>query len=194
RPRRDSPPERERLHMHSSSASNGVFPRDPRDAAGIYVLRGMAPIPMPPRTKDPGYTGWERLRLTGADLDEHFPRGQARNLGVLNGEPSGNSVDTDLDCLQALRIADRFLPATGWVFGRQSAPRSHRIYLTDIPLDTAQETFEDVDGTMLLELRGTGGLTVFPPSIHMDGEPIEWDRFDEPAQVRLAVLQAATPK
>src|SRR5262249_54550634 len=45
---------------------------------------------------------------------------------------------------------------------------------------------------MLLELRGTGGLTVFPPSTHKEGEPIEWDRFDEePALVRLEDLRQA---
>src|SRR5262245_272750 len=111
--------------VHSTKSSNGTFPHEPRDAAEVYVLQDMAVIPMPPRSKDPGYPGWERLRLTLADLDQHFPRGQAKNLGVLNGAPSNNSVDVDLDCLQALTIAHRFLPPTGRVFGRPSRPRSH---------------------------------------------------------------------
>jgi hypothetical protein len=180
--------------VHSTTAGNGIFPRVPRDAAEVYVLRGLAPIPMPPRTKDPGYPGWEALRLTVAELDRYFPRGESKNIGNLNGAPSHNTADVDLDCLQALQLAERFLPDTGWIFGRRSAPRSHWVYQTDTPLDTAQEAFEDTDGTMLLELRGTGGLTVFPPSVHKDGEPIEWDRFDDPAQVRLADLQAAARK
>jgi hypothetical protein len=134
------------------------------------------------------------MRLALADLDHHFPHGQARNVGILNGAPSRNSTDVDLDCPEALRIAGRFLPTTGSIFGRRSAPRSHWIYQTDTPLDTAQIGFEDVDGTMFLELRGTGGLTVYPPSIHKDGERIEWEHYADPAQVRLSDLQLAVGK
>ena len=45
---------------------------------------------------------------------------------------------------------------------------------------------------MLLELRGTGGLTVYPPSTHdITGEPIQWELFTDPAEVPLADLQRA---
>ncbi|HEY1379752.1 MAG TPA: DUF3987 domain-containing protein, partial [Gemmataceae bacterium] len=176
----------------TTSTRNGTFPADARSAAELYLLRGLAPIPLPPRSKDPGYADWQRLRLTPAALDEHFPADEARNVGVLNGAPSGNATDVDLDCPQAVAAAAALLPATGWVFGRASAPRSHWIYLTDQPLNTAQETFTDLDGIMLVELRGTGGLTVFPPSTHKDtGERIGWHQFADPAAVTLADLQTA---
>jgi DNA polymerase I-like protein with 3'-5' exonuclease and polymerase domains len=123
-------------------------------------------------------------------LDAYFPPGEARNVGILNGEPSGNTVDVDLDCPEALHIAPRLLPATGWVFGRGSARRSHWLYRVDRPLDTAQEKFTDLDGTVLLELRGTGGLTIYPPSSHKEtGEPICWERFTDPAELPLNDLQ-----
>jgi hypothetical protein len=121
------------------------------------LQKGLAPIPLPPRSKDPGYFGWQHLRLSTGALEEHFPIDEERNVGVLNGEPSGNAIDVDLDCIQARLVAPQLLPATGWVFGRMSAPRSHWIYKTDRPFNTAQEEFTDLDGTMLLELRGTGG-------------------------------------
>jgi DNA polymerase I-like protein with 3'-5' exonuclease and polymerase domains len=171
---------------------NGAFPPDARTAAELYLEKGLAAIPLPPRSKDPGYAGWQQLRLTPAALDAHFPADEARNVGVLNGAPSGNALDVDLDCPQAVTAAAFLLPATGWVFGRASAPRSHWIYLADRPLDAAQEKVTDLDGTVLVELRGTGGLTVFPPSTHKDtGERIFWHQFSDPAAVTLADLQAA---
>jgi hypothetical protein len=177
----------------TTALPNGTLPADPRQAAGYYLGLGMAPIPLPPRSKDPGYADWQHLRLTADSLDDYFPNGQARNVGILNGEPSGNLLDVDLDCPEALTAAPLLLCETGWVFGRPSRPRSHWIYQTDPPLDTAQQKFKGLDGTTLLELRGTGGLTVYPPSTHDEtGEPIRWERFTEPAEVPLIDLQRAS--
>jgi DNA polymerase-1 len=169
------------------------FPGTARPAVEIYLLeKSLAPIPLPPRSKDPGYPGWQNLRLTPDVLDEHFPPDQARNVGVLNGEPSANHHDVDLDCAEALRVAPLLLPETGWIFGRKSAPGSHRIYRTERPLDSAQVKFKDLDGEVLVELRGTGGLTIYPPSSHKEtGEAIVWERFTEPAEVDLADLERA---
>jgi hypothetical protein len=49
----------------------------------------------------------------------------------------------------------------------------------------------DLDGTMLLELRSTGGQTVVPPSVHEGGEPIVWHTFETPARVAIGDLQTA---
>jgi DNA polymerase I-like protein with 3'-5' exonuclease and polymerase domains len=98
----------------------------------------------------------------------------------------------DLDCHEAVLAAPLLLPPTGWVFGHQSAPRSHWIYRADRPLNAAQEKFTDLDGAVLVELRGTGGLTVFPPSTHQStGERITWELFTEPGDVALVELQRA---
>jgi hypothetical protein len=89
-------------------------------------------------------------------------------------------------------VAATFLPPTGWRFGRASAPGSHWIYRTDVPLDSAQVEYKDIDGEMLVELRGTGGQTIFPPSTHKDtGELIFWEQFTEPAEIPLADLHRA---
>jgi hypothetical protein len=175
------------------SATNraGTFPQEPCPAAELYLRQRLAPIPVAPRSKDPGYPDWQHLRLTLDSLATHFPAGEERNVGVLNGEPSGNVLDVDLDCPEALRAAPLLLPPTGWVFGRLSAPRSHFIYQADAPLDAAQQEYRDLDGTMPVELRGTGGLTVYPPSVHPGGERIVWDQFTEPGSVALADLERA---
>src|SRR5262249_7637377 len=176
--------------MTTATASrNGAFPRDARSAAEVYLAKGLSPIPLPPRSKDPGYAGWQHLRLKPDALDDHFPVRELRNVGILNGTPSGNALDVDLDCVEALLAAPLLLPPTGWIFGRTSAPRSHWVYRADRPLDAAQEKFADLDGAILVELRGTGGLTVYPPSTHKDtGERIAWERFSDPADVTLVGL------
>src|SRR5262249_54887213 len=154
---------------------NGAGPSTPRGLAELYLARGLAVIDLPPRSKAPGRADWQHERLTLGDLDLRFPVGSPRNVAVLNGAPSGNAIDADLDCPEAIVAAPLFLPPTGWVFGRAGKRSSHRIYHTDLPLDTAQLEFTDLDGTMLLELRGTGGITVYPGSTHEDtGMPIEW--------------------
>jgi DNA polymerase I-like protein with 3'-5' exonuclease and polymerase domains len=175
-----------------TTASRNGFPHNARYAAELYLAKGLAPIPLPPRSKNPGYADWENLRLTPDALDDYFPPQQARNVGVLNGAPSGNHHDVDLDCPEALRAAPRLLPETGWVFGRASTPGAHRIYRTERPLDAAQERYEDLDGAVLIELRGTGGHTIYPPSHHKEtGEAVAWERFAEPAELDLAALQRA---
>ncbi len=176
----------------TKATANGTFPHNARAAAELYLNRGLAPIPLPPRSKNPGYEYWERLKLTIDVLDAHFPNRVARNVGILNGAPSGNTVDVDLDADEARVVGPLLLPQTGWIFGRASAPRSHWIYVVDMDLPTAKDPYEDLDSTTLLELRGTGGLTIYPPSTHKEtGETIAWHMFTEPAQVPLSDLRQA---
>ena len=56
-----------------------------------------------------------------ATLPEYF-NGAEQNIGVLLGDPSGHTVDVDLDCPEALALAGWFLPPTGCKFGRLTRP------------------------------------------------------------------------
>src|SRR5262245_26734876 len=128
----------------STRALNGALPKDARSAAELYLARGLAPIPLPARSKGEGLKeGWQRLRLTWDMLDAHFPSAGALNIGVLNGAPSGNILDVDLDCHEAVDAAPHLLPATELRFGRRSAPRSHWLYRADRPLDKASAEHKD---------------------------------------------------
>lgn len=92
-----------------------------------------------------------------------------RGVGHLNGAPSAGRVDVDLDCPEARRAAPHLLPPTGLVSGRRSAPDSHWWFVvTDDPPAKAEIGYDDPtdrDAGHLLELRGTGGQSVLPPSV-----------------------------
>jgi hypothetical protein len=162
----------------------------------VYLGLGRIPIPVPRvgRCKSPTLDGWPDLRPTPGDLDRLFPAGQPLNVGLLLGEPSGGLVDVDLDAPEAVNIAPLFLPQTGWVSGRTGKPHSHYWYEVEDPPDKAQDKYEDLDGTDLLEVRSTGGQTVAPPGVNEDGEEIVWHYYDRPADVDLDRLQAAARK
>jgi hypothetical protein len=169
---------------------NGAFPHDARAAARMYLEKRLSPIRLPAGNKAPDFAGWQNVRLTPGILELHFPADRASNVGVLLGSASDRLVDVDLDCQEAVAVADALLPPTAWVFGRPSRPRSHRLYRpVGAPARTRQ--FAAPDGEMLVELRADGCQTVFPPSVHPCGERITWDRFDAPGDCSTADLMAA---
>jgi hypothetical protein len=169
----------------------------PLDAARDYARRGWRIVPIPTGLKKPVIDGWPDLIIPINDLARYFGDGQ--NVGIRVGPASGGIVDVDLDCAEALAIADLYLPATGSKFGRPSKPLSHRIY---IAVGAVKETFADpFSGDMLVELRADGRQgkahqTLFPPSV-ADGEQRAWHsdviapRAIESASLRNAVAWLA---
>lgn len=151
-----------------------------------YTRRGWSVVPIPYRSKSPQRPGWQQLRLAEADLPRFFGDGPC-NIGVLLGEPSGWLVDVDLDHELTVALADQYLPPTEAIFGRVGKRRSHWLYRATRPVATQQWRLPD--RAMVVELRSTGGQTVFPGSVHPSGEPIEWDADGDPASVDPDVLQ-----
>jgi hypothetical protein len=163
-------------------------------AARAYVARGWAVVPIAAREKGPRAPGWQTLRFELADLPQRFGRGG--NIGLILGPPSGELVDVDLDCSEALALADIYLPPTGAEFGRTSKRRSHRLYIAQ---GAIKEAFSDpLTGETLIELRAAGRdgaahQTVVPPSIHPSGEPVEWHGdIIAPAVIGAAALRTAS--
>lgn len=144
--------------------------------ATLYLSKGWVPVPVPHRSKGPTRKGWQQLtaEYVGTHIAQLFPEGS--NMGLLLGTPSNGLVDVDLDCPEAVRAAGYLLPETDMVSGRKSAPRSHYWYQIEGGCPRTQK-FKDTNGATLAELRGTGGQTVAPPSLHDGtGELIAWDR------------------
>ena len=160
-------------------------------AARDYIKRGMAPIPVPLRSKGPALNGWQHLRLTEDEVPNYFD-GKPSNIGLILGSASGGLVDVDLDCPEAVALAPRFLPPTDAVFGRAGKPRSHWLYRSNLcegGHNRSKITIFDDKGKEVCGLRigdgdDSGAQTIVPPSRHKDtGELIEWDGSPNPAQV-----------
>lgn len=178
------------------STKNGTCPNTITPAARWYLENGFDPLPAGYRTKHPidprtmkPLKDWNTFKPGPDDFAWMFPASTELNIAIRNGEPSDNRVDVDLDTPQARAIAELLLPSTGMIFGRKSSPRSHWIYKTDVPFPKASDKYCDLDGSDLLELRGTGGITIFPPSSHKDtGEVIAWEVCSSAAEVTLEEL------
>jgi hypothetical protein len=161
---------------------------DSRFAVKRYLALGLKPIPIPKGEKGPRIANWQNT-----DFDETAFSADD-NIGIRLGEPSGDLVDVDLDCHEAIIAARELLLHTQWIFGRASKPASHYLYIS---AGFKTEQFKDTDGSVLVEGRSTGGQTVFPPSVHPSGEVItaeidkEFGRVDA-AGLRDAVRLVAT--
>jgi hypothetical protein len=141
-------------------------------AAIDYARRGWKPVPIGRKSKKPTDKGWQNRPFDPA----HF-NGNAQNVAVQLGAISNGLADVDLDCTDAIGFALEFLPATGAIFGRRSKP-------CFIPY---AEFTGGKAGEMIVELRiganGKGATSVFPPSLHVTGESVEWVHDGEPAHV-----------
>ena len=157
----------------------------------------MCPVPIPHKEKAPKTIGWPALRITKTEVGNYF-NGKPQNIGVILG--ISNLADVDLDCAEAVKAADLFLPATDFEFGRASRARSHRFYVLSEGVPTRK--FHDPVKTesTLLELRclkgdGEIGLqTVVPPSTHPSGEAVRFSRHGKPAKVAAEDLNECAAK
>src|SRR5258708_531804 len=131
-----------------------------RDAARSYIRRGWKPIPVGYKSKRPTQLGWQRRGATEANLYIIFPECKPLNVGVILGDTSGGLTDIDLDCPEAIALAATILPQTGAIFGRESKPRSHFLYCTQLAATYGKATQKFTDPNnqkTLLEVRIGGG-------------------------------------
>lgn len=160
-----------------------------------YRSSGLAVAAIRPGEKVPGYRGWTQRSLEPQD----FRPGD--QVGLMPGGLSGDLVCVDLDSQDAVARADEFLPPTAMIEGRPGKPRSHRYYrVTDVPPELAAgpDVAGGIGGPRTrhypgggVDLIGTGGQVVAPPSLHPSGERREWESFGDPAVVDCARLYAA---
>jgi hypothetical protein len=172
------------------------------ELARDYRRRGWQPVPIDRGQKTPRDKAWQSLPITEANVKDYF--GNDDNVGVQLGARSGGLTDVDIDCAEALDLADEILPATEAIFGRRSKPKSHCLYVTDL-CTTDQKAMirfaepktlsNGQESATLVELRIGGGdkaaQTVAPGSVHPSGEKVRWDTEGEPTRVSGAVLKKA---
>ena len=140
------------------------------ETARDFSRSGIVAIPVRPHSKIPCESRWTEPKSDLSDFEARFG-GPDLNLGVLLGKPSGDLVDIDLDCPEAIELAKPILPDTGWTHGRESARTSHYCYVA--PGCKTKKYVDPVDGAMLVEIRSDGCQTVVPPSRHESGELVE---------------------
>ena len=176
------------------------------DVAKYYIERGFSPLPVPAGANFPNRKGWTDLRIDDGNVKQYF-NGKFQNVAVLMGDEQGH-VDVDLDCEEARRVADAFLPSTEFIFGRKSNPASHRFYRSKpCPVRTAYEDplrkGKDKHAAMLVELRGSkqngdiGYCALVPGSVHVSsGETYDWEPNKDglPAEVEVGTLEQAVAR
>ena len=147
-----------------------------------YIGLGWSPIPLKPMTKNPlsGFK-WSTQHVGLQDVKTYFS--PPNNIGIALGERSGGLVDIDFDSPYAATIGRKmFANLPG--FGRKSSPLSHKVAMCPNPGKTQQfkltakeaEVLGNTPGEkdVVVELRGNGSYTMFPPSMHPDIEQILW--------------------
>lgn len=169
------------------------------EAAEFYFQQHLQLVPVPRQGnhKDPNKRNWQKHVFVAKDfLDDN------QNIGARLGEEVGKDAhltDVDIDMKLpdkistfpgAAQVVAELLPECGWIHGRDSAPRTHLVYLTTAPVSTVK--YVGLNGAPLLELRGRSSkkqssqITIIPPGVHQSGESIRFDEFDLPtfAKVR----------
>lgn len=137
---------------------------DVRAAAMHYVDIGWPIVRLKSHDKSCVDADW----LTRTYAPEDFE--PEHNIGI---KSQGGLVDVDCDCVEAVFMAQVFLPKTQAVYGRASRRRSH--WLFRCPEITESAAYKDqIEKRMLVELR-VNHQSMAPPSIHPEGEAVEWD-------------------
>lgn len=163
--------------------------------ASLLYTMGIIPIPLEKGRKKPVRFDWSETSYNNINDVMTAFAGEV-NVGILLGSKSNNFVDVDLDCIESVRLAPQFLPETGMKWGRNSKPISHWGYRVASG-ELRRQTYNDVsidggEAKVLLEIRGDGHQTMAPPSIHPDGETIQFYTSDTPATIGIEELLAST--
>jgi len=115
------------------------------------------------------------------------------NYNIITGGDT-LTVDVDLDCPEALQLADYFIPSTKLEFGRESTPRSHRLFkVIDLNKKHTRKFFEfkGDEKSMLVEIRANKHYTMALGQ-YDNGEKVVWSSIGQPVEINWDSLIRAT--
>lgn len=141
-----------------------------RAAAHNYLKRGLVPIPVEPHGKK-ALVKWKLFQEhppTQKEVDAWWDRWPDANVALITGAASGFIV-VDIDSETGERAYQQLLgdvPTPTNITGRG---RQRFFQCLDVPVRNRVKVFDGVD------IRGDGGYTVVPPSIHPSGAQYHWD-------------------
>ena len=116
--------------------------------------------------KRPRQAGWQ----SDATQEPQPPRD---NVGVVTGSRSGGLVDLDLDTEQSASIANALAPASWLRFGRGGRVTHVVVTVDDLSPDLTRIALND-GSVSDVEVRASRHQTMIPPSVHPDGQSVEW--------------------
>jgi len=122
-------------------------------------------VPLTAGQKAPSATNWIRLVFKADDFKPDD------NIGIRS---TNGLVDIDCDAAEVVLVASHFLPTTGAIYGRTSKPRAHWLYTSGFEKPIVyKDQCVAADKATLIEIR-VNHQSMAPPSMHPDGERIEW--------------------
>lgn len=138
-----------------------------RDFIEYYLSLGFALIPCAPRSKRP-VVPWRRYEEEPPSREQvyrWFSGGEELNVAVILGRPSGNLIAIDFD---DAGLYSEF-------FDREKVEKATMVVKTGKGYHVYFRTVEPVRTARFgrVEIRGDGGITVLPPSIHPSGKRYE---------------------
>jgi len=146
-----------------------------------YIGFGWQVVPLVPGQKRVNIDGWKKLKFT-TDMFQ-----MEDNIGIKSID---GLIIVDIDCEEAVKCADAFLPPTGAIYGRKSKPKSKRLYYCE-GLTKIIALKDRKDDTTLIELR-VNHQDMAPPSVHPSGEKLEWyGNITTPATVEIDQIKRA---
>lgn len=155
------------------------------NAAKTLISQGYAVTPVISKTKKGKLKDWPNKIIHDSEIEQFISPDD--NLAIILGAKSGGLTDVDFDH-PLVKCFSEFLPETGMIHGRPGNQKSHYWYRTTSPVK--YKKFVGLDGEVLVELRSDGHMTMVPPSIHPDGDQLQWVKQGTPGVVDAAVLVA----
>lgn len=150
-------------------------------AARDYLERGWAVIPMMPGTKRP-YIKWKQFQTefpSSEQIDEWWTNWPDAGIAVVLGDIS-NLIVADVDGEVPHRTLMELLgavPKAPTVKSGSDDPFRYHLFFrhpSDVTSASSTTPWNERGDPEKLELRGTGGILVLPPSLHKSGQSYCW--------------------
>lgn len=150
-----------------------------KEAALSYARMGWSLLPVAPAGKVPALKGWpEKASSDPKVISQWFNFNSSYNIGMATGEKSDNIVVIDLDVkpdrdINGLEVARCWQMSHGrWpktVTARTGGGGKHYYFRIPHPVRNS------VNDKIGVDVRGTGGQAILPPSVHPSGGVYAWE-------------------
>ena len=168
------------------------MPKSDTGAAAVdYIKRGLAVIALHPHKKNPSFAnGLKDATTCAEDIAQWYESYPDDNVAIVTGEVSGNIgvIDVDIDpesdkdgfdFLRQWEKEHGELPETWTVKTARGGSHLYYRFKGDVPRNSSNQEIG-------IDFRGEGGYVMAPPSIHPNGNRVEWDIAPDDADLAWA--------